>query len=105
MSERTPRPWRIEGPDDFGDYNILHNEGKWAIGAVVSNLNPPELVRANAELIVRAVNNHDKLVAALERIIAANKDFCKSMWDGWEGDPLSDACDAAAAVLAEVRGK
>ena len=39
------------------------------------------------------------LVAALETIIEANKDFRDGMPESWDGDPLQDACDAAEKLL------
>ena len=47
----TPGPWRSEGPDEFGDYNILHDGDSLAIAAVVSNMRLPDEVRANAHTI------------------------------------------------------
>lgn len=64
----TELPWHTEGPDDFGDYNILHDGDSLAVGAVVSNLRSPKEVAANAALIVRAVNSHHALVEALKAI-------------------------------------
>ena len=61
----TPRPWRAEGPDFFGDYNIEGPPPDFAIGAVVSNMRKEAEVAANAELIIRAVNAHEALVEAL----------------------------------------
>ena len=42
---------------------------------------------------------------ALTDIIETNKDFRAGMPDDWEGDPLQDACDAAAKLLTAVVGK
>ena len=56
MSEHTPEPWTVEGPDDFGDYNILHGGDALAIGAVVSNMRPPTITAANARRIPACVN-------------------------------------------------
>lgn len=42
------------------------------------------------------------LVAALRDIIDANKEFRAGMPDGWDGDPLQDACTAAEGLLASV---
>lgn len=64
----TPLPWYAEGPDQFGDYNILHEGDALAIGAVVSNLRHPSEIAANAALIVRAVNAHPNLLSVLKQI-------------------------------------
>jgi hypothetical protein len=44
------------------------------------------------------------LVAALESILDAEKEFREAMGEHWEGDPLSDACDQARKMLAAVGG-
>ena len=71
MSETkfTPGPWRADGPDMFGDYNILHPDDSLAVAAAVTdfhtidplavaaavtNLRSPDEVRANARLIAAA---------------------------------------------------
>ena len=48
--EHTPGPYRADGPDMFGDYNILHDGGALAIAAVVQNLRDKDEVAANAAL-------------------------------------------------------
>lgn len=53
-SEHTPGPWEAEGPDMFGDFNILHPADSLAVGAVVSNLRPAAEVAANARLAAAA---------------------------------------------------
>ncbi len=45
------------------------------------------------------------LAEALQSILDANDDFRKGMPDGWEGDPLQDACTAARAALSKARGE
>jgi hypothetical protein len=39
------------------------------------------------------------LVAAIEDILSANAEFRAGMPDGWEGDPLQDACEAAQKII------
>lgn len=46
----TEGPWRAEGPDMFGDYNIIPPHQTAAVAAVVSNLREPLEVVANAML-------------------------------------------------------
>lgn len=67
LSKATPRPWRLEGPDMFGDFNILHEGDALAVAAVVSNMRLPEEVAANAALIVAAVNGYDPAALRAER--------------------------------------
>lgn len=57
-----------------------------------------------AAFIVKAVNNHDSLVKALADIIEVEKEFRNTMPCDWDGDPLSDACDAAAKLLTDAVG-
>jgi hypothetical protein len=45
------------------------------------------------------------LVAAIEAILLANSEFCAGMSDGWEGDPLQDACDAARDLVNSIGNK
>jgi hypothetical protein len=58
----TKGPWRVEGPDEFGDFNVMHGGDSLAVAAVVSNLRPPKEVAANARLIVAAPELHDACV-------------------------------------------
>lgn len=67
MTEPTLGPWRPEGPDEFGDYNILHPANSLAVAAVVSNLRPAAVVRADAHLIAAALDMYEVLKAALDR--------------------------------------
>lgn len=63
----TPGEWRKEGPDPFGDYNILPPAPEnLAIAAVVSNLRSPEEVYANACVFTAA----SQLLAAAEKVLA-----------------------------------
>jgi hypothetical protein len=106
--KHTPLPWRIEGPDMFGDYNILPPkklDELLAIGAIVSNLRPRDVVAANASIIVLAVNSHYALMEALEGILAAEEDFREGLPQEWEGDPLYDACQRARAALSAAKGE
>jgi hypothetical protein len=41
----------------------------------------------------------DELMAAIKVILAKNDDFRDGMPDGWEGDPLQDACEAARILI------
>jgi hypothetical protein len=65
----SPGPWTAEGPDEiFGDYNIHEPGVRAAIGAVVSNLRPPEEVAANARLVVAAPDLLSALGDAIEAL-------------------------------------
>lgn len=41
---------------------------------------------------------------ALETIIETEQEFRSTMRPDWDGDPLSDACDEAKALLSRVGG-
>lgn len=79
MADATPRPWTMEEHEGIARwYTVLR--GAVDVGprekydpiahTRYSALHPDE-DKANAELIVRAVNAHDELVAALEDIAEA----------------------------------
>jgi len=60
--QHTPGPYRADGPDPFGDYNILHPADYSAVAAVVSNCRPAPEVHATALLFGAT---HDLLEALL----------------------------------------
>lgn len=76
----TPGPWRAEGPDMFGDFNICHPADALAVGAVVSNLRAPEQVAANAALIAAA----PALYAALEYALPIVERYAHTQGDNAE---------------------
>jgi hypothetical protein len=59
--EWTAGPRHCEGPDIFGDRNILHDADRLAVAAVVSNFRPPEEVAANARLVAAVPELRDAL--------------------------------------------
>lgn len=71
MTEHTPTPWRVF--DMNGTIAIMagklerHNEVIHWSGFDASHF--PDDVAANAAFIVKAVNNHDKLVQALQDVL------------------------------------
>jgi hypothetical protein len=70
MAEHTPTPWRIR--NDFGGGWIQGSpaDGE-TYGDRVANLAKPKTIgAANAAFIVKAVNNHDALVEALEDLLS-----------------------------------
>lgn len=64
--KHTPGPWRCEGPDDFHDFNILHNGDSLAVAAVVSNMRDLPQITANANLIAAAPEMLEALLDAKE---------------------------------------
>jgi hypothetical protein len=74
MSEHTKTPWQANWWERnkrtrLGDWSITNGAQQIAIVPNCSQSNPR--AAANAAFIVRAANNHDALVAALEKSLAA----------------------------------
>lgn len=93
MTEHTPTPWGLDGT-----YVVAKYGPTIADCSKSPSMGWPER-RANADLIVEAVNSRAALVKALTDILAANDEFRAGMPDGWEGDPLQDACNAARPLV------
>lgn len=80
MSEtkHTPGPWRLTGPDDFGDYTIQPPDAELAIAAVVNGAmnhltGDGAQHAANARMIVAAPD----LLAFVREIARRNPVFAK----------------------------
>ena len=72
----TPGPWRLNGPDDFGDYTISPSTELLAVATVVQNgLRPEAETAANAALIVKAVNAYGS-TEALRSALAEARRMC-----------------------------
>lgn len=73
------RPWRIDNCGDANEYFIETADGLY-IAQVSSDLShygedtilADEEAHANAEVIIRAVNNHENLVAVLKNLVKRN---------------------------------
>lgn len=94
--EATPRPWGIDRDGDIagpgGGLVACPDFGIGEADAVIG--------RANAELIVRAVNSHDALVGALEAALAIiERDADYALPDS------AAAHDQAVTALAQARGE
>lgn len=72
MSKHTPTPWKVV-TGLYGTTSIWADGEEMAICPINYDgaRRPPEESTANAEFIVRAVNCHDELLAALEDILAS----------------------------------
>jgi hypothetical protein len=117
MSEQnvahTPTPWRvghegcIEGTQgDFsqGDLSFIPLASPWQEDAWDGH---PQAV-ANARFIVRAVNSHDELVAALGSLIPGNVSLSNERWPDSTVVPLEVTLGelrAARAALSRARGE
>lgn len=108
MTEHSKLPWDISKAtrprDGEFDYAIVC-PNKQIIGECfgrTSKTNRPN-ARANAELIVRAVNSHEALVRALEGFIAETVDYMKI---NNLGDPeRQHSVERARAALKLARGE
>ena len=65
----TPRPWKVTTTPFARGERVRISGESTIVANVLSDPNKRMMSRANAELIVRAVNSHDQLVAALRRAI------------------------------------
>lgn len=102
----TPRPWKAYNADSG---RIFKN---WAVGgkvdriATIHDLGSSKAAQANAELIVRAINQYEALLAVAE---AAEKVLrqCESANDANEGHRASlyavDKLTNALSALAKLR--
>jgi hypothetical protein len=66
MSEHTPLPWHFSRKYRYVS-DINHR--------VIAEIAPLHAFQANAEFIVRAVNNHDALVEALQALVDNINDY------------------------------
>lgn len=108
----TPTPWMVSHADVAGpaqqlvwiDAEVAPSEG---IADLYHRTKDGEFVvkrdaEANAAFIVRAVNAHDDLVAALRQIIEAEDSYREYVGDLKIDDPLADAVKAAKTLLAKL---
>lgn len=95
ISQATPRPWRAALNSAF--WEIQRQEGAVIADTCASSCDPEngltlELGEANAALIVKCVNAHDALVAALKREL--------SQGHGTPADELVEIRKQSLAALA-----
>ena len=104
MTNHTPGPWHITRRDDltpeqpniiFGPEGTRRDGSSLAPIATVNG--DTEEDRANAELIVRAVNHHEELVELLKRITGSCGEFVED--ENCDCDPY----DLAEAILNDAR--
>lgn len=101
MNEPSPRPWKTDPnpdwPEDDNDYGVCDSDGN----RVASHCDDAydhhtKITRENADLIVRAVNTHDALVAAVEHLLSKVEDYAIDQEDGyWRQSPVVKAAHAA----------
>lgn len=69
MTGYTEGPWRADGPDGFGDFNILHDANALAVAAVISNMRQPSEIEANARLISAAPDMYEAHVENVRQLV------------------------------------
>lgn len=106
MAKHSPLPWRV-----YDDINVMSAE-PYPYGLVAEcdmgitgELDKPALWRANAELIVRAVNAHDELVAVLEDIESGVWATPESGVESYQICMSVTAMDRLRTALAKARGE
>jgi hypothetical protein len=106
MSAHTPTPWRYETEHTYGHATVYgkgrkSGQHKQHVAQVWSGgERSMRVAEANAAIIVRAVNAHDELVAALSALL----DYCAGNvpYFGDKGDASREAFDRACAALAKA---
>jgi len=83
----SPLPWQNYREHPEGEAVYIDDAREREV-AVLYCAGTPEKARANAALIVRAVNNHDRLLAALQLINRIKQVF----------EEVNDLCDAALEI-------
>lgn len=77
MVEHSPIPWRNIHGRIISD--VMPRDGSHDVCSMTVTNNNHISAEANAELIVKAVNNHDALVAALRELYAQVQGECPSL--------------------------
>jgi hypothetical protein len=97
MTEHTPTPWHRNIPPASKYNTIFSGRNTHVLHLSSSGLDNKE-IEANADFIVRAVNAHDDLVAALEAVI----DYEDVMLPA--GSYGEEVHNKARAALAKAKG-
>lgn len=86
MSEHTPTPWAV--PVSEGNDTLICEDLGERLGTIIADVSRPiknftlyrdiswDEAAANAAFIVKAVNNHDALVKALEYVLGFDHGNC-----------------------------
>lgn len=94
MAEHSKTPWRLG--KNGGDDTVF--AGNRVVAMCDTDVNAPHVDKANAAFIVRAVNCHAELVAALELLVADVAGY-----ETWQRP--CHAVDVAKSALAKARGE
>ncbi len=98
VADHSPLPWRL---DRLYEASIVAGTDGDPSFELVAECHAPSAF-ADAALIVRAVNNHDRLVAALEAICDEEDGGLDDYWEHTFG---RDIVKDARAVLADVKAQ
>jgi hypothetical protein len=107
MAEHTPTPWRVFKTTDgrkLVGVGAQDGQGILDAGYGVWAWDDAEGI-ANAELVVKAVNNHEALVAALrglDTLLDFGDDDLPNTWTFDDLSAIKAAFEAARLVLADV---
>lgn len=109
MSEHTPTPWYLE-TTSAGLWIGIEKAAGGKVGDIIVSLdvgeeyNPwhNELAAANAAFIVKAVNLHDELVAAVRSFLADYDGFDDFQLDRRVDEPMFRKIKAARFILAKI---
>lgn len=87
ISKATPRPWFVQ-PNFLTIYNMSNgNVGlTCAVASVLKDQSGPDAAKANAELIRRAVNSYDAMLAALKQVRALVCEGATTGFNPLDGD-------------------
>ena len=96
----TPGPWTTAG-------DLILDAGGEQVGAITGDRTTADQDDANAALIVRAVNCHEDLVAALEAMVdvQSRRKHPLGLPDEGISHDAADAASKARAALAKARGE
>lgn len=108
QQKHTATPWQLAHSPKFGDPFITSSTGKLSITGTIGGANLAEQ-EANAALIIRAVNSHAALVAALRATEAKLTAAARAFYEGGKPSELRaafagwrDVAEPARAVLANA---
>ena len=103
LMEATPRPWKVLGEDAYHEGDIVDSKGFIIASPIGKNK------KENRELIVKAINSHDKLVEAV-RVLRENLRWVAQTVHqahhetGTYQTCSKNTCDAVNQVLTQTEG-
>jgi len=99
-TEHTPTPWTVGG--SAHDWHRIHRKAGEDCGPVVAKCYGTRGERnPDAELIVRCVNSHERLIQALSELVAEHDVSNEDIPMGYGPKPDTFGIELARAALAE----